>query len=57
MLKITVSIVRFFNIRLFLYLFSTSKSPLFSSQMPAFNVVNVCFCDTKPIVYEWKVAE
>lgn len=57
MLKTTASIARFFNIRLFLYLFSTSKSPLFSSQMPAFNVVNVCFCDAKPIVYEWKVAE
>lgn len=57
MLKITAWIVRFFNIRLFLYLLSTSKSPLFSSQMPAFNVVNVCFCDAKPIVYGWKVAE
>ena len=57
MLKITVSIVRFFNIRLFLYLFSTLKSPLFGSQTPAFNVVNVCFCDAKSIVYGWKVAE
>lgn len=57
MLKITALIISFFNIRLFLYLFSTSKSPLFSSQMPAFNVVNVYFCDAKPIVYEWKVAE
>ena len=32
-------IPRFFNIRLFLCLFSTSKSALFRSQMPAFNVV------------------
>ena len=44
-------IPRFFNIRLFLCLFSTSKSVLFGSQMPAFNVVNVCLCDAKPIVY------
>ena len=44
-------IPRFFNIRLFLCLFSTSKSVLFGSQMPAFNGVNVCFCDAKPIVY------
>lgn len=57
MLKTMAWIVRFFNIRLFLYLFSTSKSPLFGSQMPAFNVINACFCDAKPIVYEWKVAE
>ena len=57
MLKITALIPCFFNIRLFLYLFSTSKSPLFGSQTPAFNVVNVCFCDAKPIVYGWKVAE
>ena len=51
MLKMMALIPRFFNIRLFLCLFSTSKSALFSSQMPAFNVVNVCFCDAKPIVY------
>jgi hypothetical protein len=51
MLKIMALIPRFFNIRLFLCLFSTSKSALFRSQMPAFNVVNVCFCDAKPIVY------
>lgn len=57
MLKITASIVHFFNIRLFLCLFLTSKSPLFGSQKPAFNVINVYFCDAKPIVYEWKVAE
>ena len=37
MLKITALIISFFNIRLFLYLFSTSKSPLFGSQTPAFN--------------------
>lgn len=57
MLKITALIISFFNIRLFLCLFLTSKSSLFSSQMPAFNVVNACFCDAKPIIYEWKVAE
>ena len=51
MLKIMALIPRFFNIRLFLCLFTTSKSPLFGSQMPAFNGVNVCFCDAKPIVY------
>ena len=51
MLKITASIVHFFNIRLFLCLFLTSKSPLFGSQKPAFNVINVYFCDAKPIVY------
>lgn len=52
----TALIVHFFNIRLFLCLFLTSKLPLLGSQMPAFNVTNVCFCDAKPIVYEWKVA-
>ena len=51
MLKMMALIPRFFNIRLFLCLFSTSKSVLFGSQMPAFNGVNVCFCDAKPIVY------
>lgn len=44
-------IPRFFNIHLFFVSVFNIKISLFSSQMPAFNVVNVCFCDAKPIVY------
>ena len=43
--------VQFFNMRLLLCPFLALESPFFRSQMPAFNVVNVCFCDAKPIVY------
>ena len=51
MLKTTTLNLCFFNIRLLLCPFITSKSPVFRSQMPAFNVINVCLCDAKPIVY------
>ena len=51
MLKIMALNLRFFNIRLLLCPFITSKSPFFHSKMPAFNAVNVCLCDVKPIVY------
>lgn len=51
MLKMMALIPRFFNIRLFFVSVFNIKISLFRSQMPAFNVVNVCFCDAKPIVY------
>ena len=51
MLKIVALIPRFFNIRVFFVSVFNIKISLFRSQMPAFNVVNVCLCDAKPIVY------